>query len=295
MKTLPTITAISPPVETDDQQTAFYNWLGATRQLPGGGPPQAKTIASGTLTPDEDACFWILADTEGAASTDDLDRIAPTNVPNGSILILQAANTARTVVARHAQGGSGQFLNSNAANFSLDDTEKFIMYRYSSSSTSFIELTRGWGADVAALRAYLALGTAALVNTGTGSTDVPTNAQIFETPRTYTRQQNFPRIDLTGGSTVNWDLNVAQIARIIFTASGWNIAAPTNIVAGGQYQLYLVQDTTGGRTYTFDAAFKWPNGITPTFNTSANLLTLCTFAGGGSGQMYGTVSGPFNP
>ncbi len=292
MKTLPSIASISPPVETDDMQTAVYGWLGATRQLPGGGPPQTKTIASGSVTPDEDACFWILVDTEAAAASDDLDRLGVTNIPNGAIVILQAANTARTVVVRHGQGGSGQFLNANVANFSLDDTEKFIMYRYSSSGTSFVELTRGWGADVAALRAYLALGTAAVLNVGTGASDLPNNTQIFDTARDYTRQQRFTRYTFSFGASLAWDLDIAQIAALTMTGNA-TLLNPTNVKAGGQYQLLVQQDATGGRTLSYDSAYKWPNGVAPVIYTTPNIVTMLTFTGGGSGQMYGVATGPF--
>lgn len=294
MKSFPSIASISPPVETDDMQTAVYNWLGASRQLIGGGAPQTKTIASGTLTPDEDMCFWILIDTEAAAASDDLDRLGVTNIPNGAIVILQAANTARTVVVRHSQGGSGQFLNANVGSFSLDDTEKFIMYRYSSSGTSFVELTRGWGADVAALRAYLALGTAAISNVGTGASDLPTNTQIFDTARDYTRQQRFVRAELTDAASISWDLDIAQIARLPI-AGNRTLLNPTNIKGGGQYQLLVFQDATGGRTLSYGSAYKWPNGVAPVIYTTANIGTMLTFTGGNGGQMYGTVSGPYSP
>lgn len=279
MKTLPTVANISPPVETDDMQTYMFAWLAATRQLMGGSVPQSKTIASGTFTPDEDKTFFILVDTEGGAATDDLDRLALTNIPDGSHVALQATNTARTVVVRHAQGGSGQFLLVNAANFSLDDSEKLIVFRL--SGTSFIEINRSWGADVAAIRAFLALGTAALVNTGTGASDVPTNTQIFDTQRDYSRQQRFVRQTLTDGATINWNLDTQQVAKVTLGGNR-TLANPTNKRDGGSYSLWVFQDGTGGRTLSYGSDYKWVGGTAPVIGTGANDLTILSFESDGT-------------
>lgn len=290
MKTLPTVTSINPPVDTVGMQTAMYAWLAATRQLLGGGVPQSKTIASGTFTPDEDKTFLILVDTEAAASTDDLDRLALTNIPDGSLVSLQAANTTRTVVVRHAQTGSGQFLISTLGSFSLDDTEKFITFRL--SGTSFVEVDRGWGADVAAFRTFLAIGTAGLVNTGTGGANVPTNTQIFDTQRDYTAQQRFVRVALADGATINWNLDTQQIAKVTLGGNR-TLANPTNIRDGGSYELQVFQDGTGSRTLSYGTAYKWPNDIPPTLPTGTNDLLVLSFTSNGTSQLIGASTGPY--
>lgn len=291
MKSLPLVASIQPPVETDDQQTNFYAWLAATRQLLGGGVPQSKTIASGTFTPDEDKTFLILVDTEAAAISDDLDRLATTNIPDGALVLLQAANTARTVVVRHAQSGTGQFLLHGAANFSLDDTEKMILLRYNLSATTFVELVRSWGGDAAAQRASLGLGTAALVNTGTGDSDVPTNLQIFKTARDYTRQQRFIRVALTDAASITWDLDTQQVAKVTLGGNR-TLANPSNKKDGGSYSLWVYQDATGGRTLAYGSDYKWINGTAPVIGTGANDLTILSFESDGTimvGVTPGTV------
>lgn len=282
MKSFPTIASITAPTpDTAAMEAAMYNWLGASRQIPGGGPPQSKTIASGTFTPDEDACFWILVDTESAAASDDLDRLAITNIPDGAIVILQAVNTARTVVVRHAQTGAGQFFLGGGANFSLDDSEKFILFRYVSSSTSFTELMRGWGSDIPAVRTYLGLGTAALVNTGVGASDVPTNTQIFDTVRSYTRQQYFARQTLTDAATITWDGDTQQDAKVTLGGNR-TLGNLSNKKNGGKYSLWVFQDATGGRTLSYSSDYKGINGVLPVIGTGANDLTIISFESDGT-------------
>lgn len=290
MKALPSIAEISPPgVDVAEMQAALFNWLGATRQLLGGGPPQSKTIVSGALAPDEDVCFWIQVDTEGAAPTDDLDRLTPTNIPDGSLVLVQAVNTARTIVVRHAQGGSGQFFLSNASNYSLDDSEKFILFRYNLSSTGFVEFIRGWGADVSALRTYLGLGTAALVNTGTGDADVPTNLQIFKTPRDYTRQQRFVPVTLSYSASYALDFDLHQKAKITL-AGPLTLSNPSNVRDGADCELKIYN--ASGSSVSFGSAFKGVNNVLPVVSTGVNHLTILTFSVDAS-NVYVTATGPF--
>lgn len=59
------------------------------------------TIASGSVTPTEG--FHDL-DTEGAAATDDLDTIVDTGISSGSLLLLRAVSSSRTVVLKDGTG-----------------------------------------------------------------------------------------------------------------------------------------------------------------------------------------------
>jgi hypothetical protein len=74
------------------------------------------------------------------------------------------------------------------------------------------------------------------------------------------------------------------------------MATPTNIQSGGQYILQIGQDVTGGRVPSFSSAYKWPNNVTPTHNTTAGTVSIYSFVGGGGGQLYGSLpAGPYTP
>ena len=79
----------------------------------GFGTPASHTIVGGKITlAGTDTFRFVTVDTEGGAATDDLTNIS--GGEEGDVLILQAANSARTVVLK-----PGASLRMNA-DFSLD-------------------------------------------------------------------------------------------------------------------------------------------------------------------------------
>jgi len=63
----------------------------------------------------------ITVDTEGAAASDNLDTILGGH--DGQIIILQAANSAHTVVIRDNAVSGGNIITAGAASFSLDNAK----------------------------------------------------------------------------------------------------------------------------------------------------------------------------
>lgn len=61
----------------------------------------ALVISSGSITP---TAGFHEVDTESAAASDDLDTIVTTGIPDGSLLVLQAESSARTVVVKDSTG-----------------------------------------------------------------------------------------------------------------------------------------------------------------------------------------------
>jgi len=81
------------------------------------------TIAGGAVTLAENAHA---IDTEADAASDDLDTINAGVVPNGAMVMLYAANAARTVVLKH---GTGNIQMQDGQDFVLDDAAKSILLR----------------------------------------------------------------------------------------------------------------------------------------------------------------------
>lgn len=92
----------------------------------GGSDEYESTISSGSITPDGAV---LSVDTEGDASSDNLDNIVLTNIQDGGFLLLRAENAGRTVVIRHGQGGTGQILTHDGQNIILDEITKFVLLR----------------------------------------------------------------------------------------------------------------------------------------------------------------------
>ena len=107
----------------------------------------------------------------------------------------------------------------------------------------------------------------------------------------YTAQQNFSLQTLTWASTLAWNLNTQQVAKVTL-AGTTTISNPTNMVAGGTYVLFLTQDATGSRTVTWGANYRWSGATAPTLTTTANATDIVTFVSDGS-LMYGTATTNF--
>jgi hypothetical protein len=80
---------------------------------------------------------------------------------------------------------------------------------------------------------------------------------------------------LTDGATVNWDMASGYNAKVTLGGNR-TLAAPTNVTAGLTYQIWVIQDATGSRTLTWNAAYKFGTAGTPTLTTTANAIDLIT-------------------
>ena len=125
------------------------------------------TISSGSVTPIR-AIHSI--DTEGDASTDNLDNIVTTNHPESRLLLIYPENAGHTVVVRDTQGGAGQIHTADGNNYSMDEVDKrFLIYR---SGADWYEIDRFYGTSIDDHRTYLGLGTSAIVDAGTGNNEM---------------------------------------------------------------------------------------------------------------------------
>jgi len=87
----------------------------------------------------------------------------------------------------------------------------------------------------------------------------------------------FPNIlTLTDGANISWDMSEGHFAKVTL-AGNRTMNAPTNLVAGRNYWLVLIQDGTGSRTITWNAVFKWVGGTAPTLTTTASAINIFEF------------------
>lgn len=128
MAVLPASGALSDDTNTVPvQKQAFEDFRDVLSQVPGVTAESELTISAGSITPPTRNGGVHTVDTETDASTDNLDTIDQSNVPDGRLLLLRAADPTRTVVIRHNQGGAGQILLQTDVDYSLDDINKFIL------------------------------------------------------------------------------------------------------------------------------------------------------------------------
>jgi len=87
---------------------------------------------------------------------------------------------------------------------------------------------------------------------------------------------------LTDGATVAWDVSASPIAKLTLGGNR-TLSAPTNAVGSGQYiSLLVIQDSTGSRTLTWNAAYEFTGDTAPTLTTTASKGDLFTFRYNGS-------------
>lgn len=143
------------------QETLFEALAEALRRTPGVGEAVASTyvISAGSITPSVGS---FLVDTEGAAAADNLDTIDQANYLPGSIILFRgAAPASRVVTIRHAVGNI--FLT-DGNDYPLTVAGQWLMLRVGGSSWS--EVCRFHGTNLTAARAFLGLGTSAVLDDG---------------------------------------------------------------------------------------------------------------------------------
>lgn len=94
------------------------------------------TIATGAITITQN---FHRVDTEGAAASDDLDTINGL-ANDGMVLVLRAANDARTVIIKH---GTGNIKCVGNADLSLDDAQDFALLVYDANLLAWMALGIG--------------------------------------------------------------------------------------------------------------------------------------------------------
>lgn len=94
---------------------------------------------------------------------------------------------------------------------------------------------------------------------------------LLESVQTYTAGQIAEVTTLTDGATIT--VNMADSNNFTVTLGGARtFAAPTNATAGQSGSIFIVQDGTGGRTITWNTAWRFPGGTVPTLSTGANAV-----------------------
>jgi len=83
-------------------------------------------------------------------------------------------------------------------------------------------------------------------------------------------------VALTDASTIAWNAATQPIAKVTLGASR-TMGLPANPVSGQFISLLIIQDGTGSRTITWNAAYEFALDTAPTLTATANLGDLFTF------------------
>lgn len=238
-------------IESSTNGDAAVNWGSNTKTvricpsarslatLPGYAKESELTISGGAVT----ARFALHSiDTESDAATDDLDSIATTYLREGRELLIRAANAARTVVVKDAAGGAGQIHLADNADFSLDDTDKWL--RLVRLGADWYELGRSWGADVAAARAFYGVtdGSNLLKPVLFRPGQIVQEVVAEDATADSTTSNNFSDTSLSGTITPLFDDSVIEISVMVY-ATVSNTSGSSEGTRRGEF---VINDDTAG-------------------------------------------------
>jgi len=85
----------------------------------------------------------------------------------------------------------------------------------------------------------------------------------------FTRAAFFPEATLTDQATIAWDVSTSSVAKVTLGGNR-TLGAATNAQTGQFVSLLIIQDGTGSRTVTFNAAYEFTEDTAPTLTTTAS-------------------------
>ena len=97
----------------------------------------------------------------------------------------------------------------------------------------------------------------------------------------FTAMAYFPEATLTDGSSIDWNVLTSPVAKVTLGGNR-TLNAATGAQAGQFVSLLIIQDGTGSRTVTFNAAYEFKDDTAPTLTTTASKGDLFVFRYNGS-------------
>lgn len=86
---------------------------------------------------------------------------------------------------------------------------------------------------------------------------------------------------LTDGAYVDWNCNLGGKAKLYLTGNNRTINAVTNIIEGGSYSIWIIQDATGSRMVSWantgNGSYDFGDEGSPVLSTSANTADVIGF------------------
>ena len=92
---------------------------------------------------------------------------------------------------------------------------------------------------------------------------------------------NYSETALTDQATITWDASTQDVAKVTL-AGNRTLGAASNATTGQFISLLVIQDGTGSRTLTWNAAYEFASDTAPTLTTTANLGDVFVFSYNGS-------------
>jgi len=92
---------------------------------------------------------------------------------------------------------------------------------------------------------------------------------------------NYTETTLTDDSSITWDASTQDVAKVTL-AGNRTLGSASNGTTGQFISLLIIQDGTGSRTLTWNAAYEFASDTAPTLTTTADLGDVFVFRYNGS-------------
>lgn len=281
-------------VDTGANKTAIRDLIGDFRdfvaQIIGASAISTLTIASGTITPTGGVHA---VDTESAASTDNLDVLDQTNLPDGSLVVLTGVDAGRVVTVRNNQGSTGKVLTKDGASVALNPATHIMLQR---RGTVWQELERFYGTP-AELRTWLGLGALATLSAVLTTHITDANVTTAKLASNAVTTAKITDANVTTAKLADGAVTTAKIADANVTTEKLESgnATPGNskyygtdgsgtkgfhTIPGGAAPVILI--------YTSGATWTKQSGL-----VRARITVIGGGAGGGTGQTDGSTAGGY--
>ena len=154
------------------------------------------------------------------------------------------------------------------------------------------------GNDMAGALQYFSGNTPLFIIRASGNVGIGTNApaaRLHVNGNIKAEGQFIPGTqDLAYSDGTNVVMNAASGSVGYLSATNTtHMGAISNAVKGATYLIHITQDGTGGRAVTWNAAYLWPGGVTPTCTTNANARDTITITAFETNSFHTVWQGDF--
>ena len=185
--------------------------------------------------------------------------------PGNERWVMPDGQSSRPTYAFSSSPNTGIYLNSTSISFAVTGTD--IGAFNSASLVLKRGMSFGFGGGLTAGANEAGFRSPTQAQIAVVRDDTNTNAATIYSPTST--------MDGTGGAPLP-NLKQGTVHRRIITQNV-TVGAPTNMVDGIEFTVILVQDSTGSRTASWNAVYKWAGGSAPTLSTGANAVDIFRF------------------
>jgi len=157
----------------DEMKQFVEDLVALLKEQPGGIGKTAKTLSADSFALDNSASYFVLTGQAGAAD----DLLTITGGVNGRHVFIRSADGANIITVKHGTGANRVRCPKNVDVPLKDGAVAHLRFDSALGAGEWECLGVYYANQTADERASLGLGTAAVVNTGTGAGDVPTITQ----------------------------------------------------------------------------------------------------------------------